>query len=251
MFGINRIKSRLLFMIMGVLVKVVISGLLENIAHAATADFEFHLTAVSTNINMPTNISGTIHYDSTTAYLGYAFTISTITNNNDAYSGNMLLDNGGNLIFGSGAVAAGALTDYSLYFSFPRDPTSPGDLELFYLQTLSATPFPALGQTLPLDQTLTVMYAEDSSGAIPGSAQYYTGTITRVDLVHPPLTVAASGSQMILNWPAHYSGFVLEYATNFPSTNWTPLISIPASVGQQFVVTDSLSAGTVFYRLRK
>ena len=228
----------------------VLVWLLPIVGRPATYDYEFHLTATSSNPNIPMIVSGTIHYDSSTAYLGWAFQIATITNTPDAYAGTQLFDNGGNLIFGQGARALGAsLTQSNLLFSFGLDPTDPTSKEILYLSDADGVPLPTTGRTVAL--TNCVIYAQDSSGAVPGSAQYYSGTISNVAPPMPALAFTLSGRQLVTSWPTSFQGLTLQYATNLPASAWTAVATTPAVVGQQFAVTNPISAGNRFYRLMK
>jgi hypothetical protein len=71
--------------------------------------------------------------------------------------------------------------------------------------------------------------------------------------VTTPLTLeyAQQGSDLVLAWPTNSIGFELEYATNLPPTNWTPVSPAPMIVGEQYVVTNALTDAARFYRLEK
>jgi len=58
-------------------------------------------------------------------------------------------------------------------------------------------------------------------------------------------------SELLLSWPTNFTGFTLETATNLPSTSWTSNSIAPAIVNGQYTVTNAISGGAKFYRLKK
>ncbi len=62
----------------------------------------------------------------------------------------------------------------------------------------------------------------------------------------PELTVRASGSTVVISWPADAAGFVLEGTETLASASWFP---VPGVAG--FQVTVQIADGSRFYRLRK
>jgi len=223
---------------------------LPAVGHATTNDFEFHLTATGSNPNLPTIISGTIHYDSALANIGSVFHITTISNTADADAGTQLYDIGGNLIFGAGAVALGGstLVQSNLLFSYGLDPTDPTSKEILYLSDAGGALLPSPGHSVGL--TNCIMYAQDSSGAISGSGQYYSGTISNINTVPMPvLTFTIQSRQLITAWPTNFTGFTLQYATNLPTPLWAMVTTTPVVVDQQFTVTNPITVGIRFFRL--
>jgi hypothetical protein len=99
------------------------------------------------------------------------------------------------------------------------------------------------------------------TGLSPGSSYHYRavagnnlGTNYGADVTFTPsvtLTIAHSGSNALVAWLTNATGFALEYATNLPATSWTSNSSPPAIVNGQYMITNSISGGTRFYRLRK
>jgi len=69
---------------------------------------------------------------------------------------------------------------------------------------------------------------------------------------HPPLTVATSGNNLQLAWPAGATGFVLESTTN-PRTNaaWISVTNAPAVQNGQQMLLLPLSNSSRFFRLRQ
>ncbi|HMP81362.1 MAG TPA: hypothetical protein PKA41_01495 [Verrucomicrobiota bacterium] len=72
----------------------------------------------------------------------------------------------------------------------------------------------------------------------------------------PELTIERSGSNVLLSWPADTpEGFILETtnvldATTINAANW-PAAGTPVVVGDDYVVTNAISPGNSYYRLRK
>lgn len=66
----------------------------------------------------------------------------------------------------------------------------------------------------------------------------------------PRLSVAASGSDVILSWPASAVAFRLEYSPAVPGVNWSPVSAAPVVSGSTLVVTNPVAGEQVFYRLR-
>jgi hypothetical protein len=75
-------------------------------------------------------------------------------------------------------------------------------------------------------------------------------------LIRPTLSIVSSGTNIVISWPAETaSSFVLETTNVLDSTtisapSW-PSAGSPSLVGPNYVVTNSLSAGSSFYRLHK
>ena len=68
----------------------------------------------------------------------------------------------------------------------------------------------------------------------------------------PTLAAQTSGNSLVLNWPPSATAYVLETSTNLSVGNsWSVVTNVPAIVGFQNTVTNDISAGNHFYRLRK
>jgi hypothetical protein len=57
--------------------------------------------------------------------------------------------------------------------------------------------------------------------------------------------------KLVFAWPTNTAGFFLECVTNLMSTNWVPAAPLPVVVGGACVVTNSVTAEKMFYRLHK
>ena len=67
----------------------------------------------------------------------------------------------------------------------------------------------------------------------------------------PLLTLLLAGNNVVASWPTNAVGFTLESATNLPAVSWTSNSTSPVIVNGQFTVTDAITGGQKFYRLRK
>jgi hypothetical protein len=68
----------------------------------------------------------------------------------------------------------------------------------------------------------------------------------------PVLTVARVGNDIILSWSTNHSGYTLEAKTDLSSLpNWSNVPGTPASIGNQFVVTNSVASENLFFRLKR
>jgi probable HAF family extracellular repeat protein len=61
---------------------------------------------------------------------------------------------------------------------------------------------------------------------------------------------SSTAHQLVLSWNTNYAGFTLQSSTGPGSTNWTDCAS-PAILGTSFVVTNAMSAGAQFFRLKR
>ena len=67
----------------------------------------------------------------------------------------------------------------------------------------------------------------------------------------PTLAAALQGNNLVFSWPTNFPAFTLVSATNLgPSTVWTPVSPAPVVVNGQFVVSNSISGSSQFYRLK-
>ncbi len=128
--------------------------------------------------------------------------------------------------------------------------TTPGATVRYTLDGSSPTESsPQYTGTPILVTTTTVLRAKAwKDGMLPSSEQISTYTILALP---PTLGFSRQGSSLIFNWPTAAAGFALEYATNLPTTNWRPALPAPSVVGELNIVTNTMTGGTRFYRLKK
>lgn len=76
----------------------------------------------------------------------------------------------------------------------------------------------------------------------------------RFSVLPPPaLSMVLAGGQCLVRWPASASGFVLESTGALSETNgaWTTVTNAPVVVDFLNMVTNDVSGGSRFYRLRR
>ena len=89
------------------------------------------------------------------------------------------------------------------------------------------------------------LYGTASEAGLSGN-----GTIFSITLPEPQLTIAASGTNVILSWPTNVLEFTLQCTTNLaPWAAWSTVTNVPAVVNGQNTVTNPISASQQFYRL--
>ena len=96
---------------------------------------------------------------------------------------------------------------------------------------------------------------EANDGDLYGTTGYgganSLGTLFRI---HMPvyLKSSRSGNNLILSWPTNAIGFTLQSATNLiPSVTWDDSSNAPVIIGAQFTVTNPISDGVRFFRLKE
>jgi len=78
------------------------------------------------------------------------------------------------------------------------------------------------------------------------------GTVYRVSLPPPKLTIVRSGNNLILAWTADACGFELQSVPSLTSpTSWIPVSPAPVALGGQSVVVSPISGTQQFFRLRQ
>jgi hypothetical protein len=76
--------------------------------------------------------------------------------------------------------------------------------------------------------------------------------VARLDADPLFLNLSGEGDSVVLYWPTNQPGFVLECANTLPPTNgWSVVTNEVTVVGAQNFVTNPITAGSQFYRLRK
>ena len=63
------------------------------------------------------------------------------------------------------------------------------------------------------------------------------------------ITLMGSGNQVLLSWPSSATAAVLETTTDLSSSHWTAITTGATIVGNNYVLTNSTSSDSVFFRL--
>ena len=84
------------------------------------------------------------------------------------------------------------------------------------------------------------------------SAGFEYSLAIHVAIERPVLNIARVGNSVVLSWPTDQSGYTLEAKTDPSSSlNWSNVFGTPTLVGNQYTVTNSVTNGNLFYRLKK
>src|ERR1017187_8396064 len=81
----------------------------------------------------------------------------------------------------------------------------------------------------------------------------FVATLPGLIGVSPALSInswSSAAHHLVLSWSTNYTGCTLQSSTDLGSTNWTDCAS-PTVSGASFVVTNSMSAGAQFFRLKR
>jgi hypothetical protein len=65
----------------------------------------------------------------------------------------------------------------------------------------------------------------------------------------PALTIAGSGNNDIVSWPASFNGYTLQFTPSLNPTNWQNVAQFPALNNGNDVVTNPMSGAQGYYRL--
>jgi cyclophilin family peptidyl-prolyl cis-trans isomerase len=75
-------------------------------------------------------------------------------------------------------------------------------------------------------------------------------TVVCTSTVPPRLSLARSGTNNVLSWPAWAFAYQLLSNTNLATTNWVPLTNLSSLVGYQNLLTNAPASKNSFFRLR-
>ncbi|HEU0008296.1 MAG TPA: YncE family protein, partial [Verrucomicrobiae bacterium] len=98
--------------------------------------------------------------------------------------------------------------------------------------------------------TLTILGVPPGSGTRIGIDRNENGVLDG-DEPRPSLRIASANGRTIVAWPTNRAGYVLERATNLPSTSWNTDTSVRGLVGGEFNITNWLTSSNLFFRLRE
>ena len=92
------------------------------------------------------------------------------------------------------------------------------------------------------------------SGGLPSSGRNPVNTETYAlafEFFSESLSLAPSGTNVVVSWPVYPAGFVLESAPGLAPANWATVSASPVVAGQNNRVTLDASTGTRLFRLRR
>jgi uncharacterized repeat protein (TIGR03803 family) len=135
---------------------------------------------------------------------------------------------------------------------------SSGDGTVFAINT-NGTGFTILHSFTYSDGTHPIGGLVLSGSALYGTAELGgsggVGTVFSLSFA-PQLTLTPSGPNVILSWPTNvagfdYTGFALQCSAGLSSTNWTNWMNPVTTSGGYYFVSNPISAGAQFFRLKK
>ena len=98
--------------------------------------------------------------------------------------------------------------------------------------------------------TLTIMGVPPGSGVRLALDRNLDGILDG-DMPGPALRIVRDQDRAVICWSTNSTGFVLERANSFSTTNWMPVHGLRGIIGDEFGVTNLLSpSSNLFFRLR-
>jgi hypothetical protein len=80
---------------------------------------------------------------------------------------------------------------------------------------------------------------------------YWTVTVAPTNTTPPTINFNRSGNNFVLTWPTNAAGFSLQDTASLSATSVWSSASSPVVNGSNYVVTNTISGGAMFYRLKK
>jgi hypothetical protein len=132
-----------------------------------------------------------------------------------------------------------------------------------FIGTATFPPNPAYGQITTYDVTAFVKSIKEpyfgfilhGAGDVLSSTTVNYGTPPELYVIGPPppppLTASRAGNQIIISWPTNNAaGLSLRSSVTLgPGASWNVVSPMPQQVGNQWVVTNSISGPSRFFRL--
>jgi hypothetical protein len=92
-------------------------------------------------------------------------------------------------------------------------------------------------------------------GIVGGTSTNASATVSNFQFysfMPPVLQAQAYGSNLAITWPVTADGYALETSTTLTGTNtWAAVTNVAAIVDFQNTVTNAVTGGSRFYRLKK
>jgi len=153
----------------------------------------------------------------------------------------------------SGVDADGLVLPFGLGQAVPD--TLGGSLGSTGLNTLGGTITNLVGLSRKMNYHFSVsnLVFNLSGTIVTGSIAGVVVASTTLPTPQPPPTLSARqvGGDIVLSWPTNAAGFFLEHATSLQVSNWSPVATTPAIVGDHNTVTNTMTGDAGFYRLHK
>jgi surface antigen/pimeloyl-ACP methyl ester carboxylesterase len=88
-------------------------------------------------------------------------------------------------------------------------------------------------------------------GGTSTNASLTAGGISFYAVVPPSLQAQAYGNNLVITWPLSAGGYALETSSSLTGTySWASVTNVPVIVDSQYTITNAISGGSRFYRLR-
>ena len=97
--------------------------------------------------------------------------------------------------------------------------------------------------------TLTLLGVPPGTGTRAGIDRNEDGVLDG-DVPPPILRIVRTQAEAVVAWSTNDTGFVLERAAALPPTLWSPDTNLRGLLGTEFTVTNPISPGNLFFRLR-
>lgn len=163
------------------------------------------------------------------------------------------------IVGGTSTNAALTVSDFQFYATLPPSL----QIQLSGTNVILTWPMSAAGYVLQATDKLTptnswttvtnmpviVDFQYAVTNQISGGSRFYR--LATVSTAAPTLQAQLSGNNFILSWPTNATGFTLEYAASLSAASWTTNSLSPAVVSGRYTVTNPITSGTKFYRLKK
>jgi len=162
------------------------------------------------------------------------------------------------IVGGTSTNASVTVSDISFYLTLPPSlQIQMAGTNVVLTWPLSATGYvlesanqltPPIAWTTVTNEPVVVNFQFTVTNQISGGSLFY-----RLEkITAPSLQAQVSGNKIVITWPSSTQNFSLQTTTNLSDQNsWTTLTNIPAIVNLQNAVTNPISDGARFYRLKK
>jgi len=87
---------------------------------------------------------------------------------------------------------------------------------------------------------------------LQASINGHSGQSLPFDVLNAPsMTIMPVAGSMVISWPMATPGFTLEETHDLAAGSWTAVTNAPAEVNNNYILTNTPTAATMFYRLHK
>ena len=161
-------------------------------------------------------------------------------------NGGLIEANDGNF-YGTTAYGGGPPYYFSMGTVFKMTPQGKITTLVSFTGTGQGGPYPGYAPEAALVQ--------GSDGNLYGTCAYGgtygNGNIFRIIMPGPKLDSFRAGQQLVISWRTNYTGFQLQSSSALGGGNWSDCTNSLSTIGGQFFVTNSISGGAQFFRLKK